>query len=263
MVRFWTNHWRHSSWRNDLNEEYKPLRHASSNTFRRRGVSPGDMVYIVSIADGQLLLGGRMTVKRIVSTDQAAQILRNDNLYEASEHIIGKGSDGTPLNLHRRFAPAVARQLRFVSPNSNPKGLPFISDTHLDGQATRGIRELTPESAALLDQIIEVTDRLPRSGQLIIVTEELLRNKRAEDGAGTCDYARRYRSETHREGDMQQTLANRTNLSIGSWGRCGEGVMINSSCSSGMATGFLDGTTKISRFKQDGEIRFCRAIASR
>ena len=70
---FWTNHWLHRSWRDDVNAEYKPLCHAASNTFRRRGVSPGDMVYIVSLADGQLLLGGRMTVKQIVSRDEVVQ----------------------------------------------------------------------------------------------------------------------------------------------------------------------------------------------
>lgn len=173
-MRFWTNHWLHRSWRDDVNAEYKPLCHAASNTFRRRGVSPGDMVYIVSLADGQLLLGGRMTVKQIVSRDEVVQILRTDDIYEAGEHIVGEKSDGTPLNLHRGLASAVSRQLRFVSPNSNPKGLCFVSDTHLDGQATRGIHELTPESAALLDRIIEVTDRLLRSDQLLTVTEELL-----------------------------------------------------------------------------------------
>ncbi len=97
-----------------------------------------------------------------------------------------------------------------MSPNSNPKGLCFVSDTHLDGQATRGIRELTPESAALLDRIIEVTDRLPRSDQLITVTEELLHNGKAQEGTGEI----RLREEipkgaTYSEGGVQQLLVNR------------------------------------------------------
>jgi hypothetical protein len=61
-----------------------------------------------------------------------------------------------------------------MSPNSGSKGLFFTSDTHLDNQATRGIRELTPESAVLLDRIIEVTDRLPRTGQMLTVTEDIV-----------------------------------------------------------------------------------------
>ena len=173
LMRFWTNYWKNRDWRDDVNKEHEPVRHAAANTLRRRGVSSGDMVYIVSLADGQLFLGGRMTVKQIASKDDAVNILRSDELYEADEHAIGEESDGTPLNLHRRLASAVSRQLNFVSPDSDPKPLRFVPDTDdLDGQTIRGIRELTPESAALLDRIIDVTDRLPRSAQPITVTEE-------------------------------------------------------------------------------------------
>ena len=184
-MRFWTNYWKNRFWRDDVNKEHEPVRHAAANTFRRSGVSPGDMVYIVSLADGQLFLGGRMTVKQIASKDDAVKILRTDELYEADEHAIGEESDGTPLNLHRRLASAVSRQLNFVSPDSDPKPLRFVPDTdHLDGQTIRAIRELTPESAALLDRIIDVTDRLPRSAQPITVTEELIRNGTAQEGTG-------------------------------------------------------------------------------
>src|SRR5262249_47466713 len=80
---------------------------------------------------------------------------------------------GTLLDLHRRLDPAVTKQLRFES-KSGPKEPCFVSDTELDNQATRGVRELTGESAALLDRIIAVTDRLPKSGRVLTVTDELL-----------------------------------------------------------------------------------------
>src|SRR5262245_61333269 len=108
MARFWTHHWVHRDWRDDINPEYQPLRHAASNSFRQRGVSPGDMVYVVSIADGHLLLGGRMTVKGIVSRDEAVRALRRDNLWEAEEHVICEESDGTRLNLRRALAPPLS-----------------------------------------------------------------------------------------------------------------------------------------------------------
>ena len=87
-----------------------------SNSFRERGVSIDDVAYVVSIAEGQLLLGGRMTIKRIVSRDEAVRIGREDNLIDTDEFIIGEEESGTPLNLHCRLAPDVARRLRFVSP---------------------------------------------------------------------------------------------------------------------------------------------------
>jgi predicted HNH restriction endonuclease len=185
MARFWTNYWKNRYWRDDINKEYQPIRHSAANTLLQRGVAPGDTVYILSLADGHLFLGGRMTVKQIASKEQAVQILRPGELYDADQHAIGEESDGTPLNLHRRLASVLSRQLKFVSPDSNPKHLRFVADTDdLDGQTIRGIRELTAESAEFLDRVIEVTDRLPRSDQLITVTEELLRNGKQREGAG-------------------------------------------------------------------------------
>jgi hypothetical protein len=176
--RFWTSHWQFRFWRPDINREGQPVRSSGSNGFRKRGVSVGDSVYIVSLSAGQLYLGGRMVVKRIVSRSEAARLWNNDNLFDLEEWIVDPKETGTLLDLHRRLSPTLTKQLRFMS-STGPKEPFFASETELDNQATRGVRELTLESAALLDRIIEVTDRLPRSGQLITVTEELLGDGRS------------------------------------------------------------------------------------
>ena len=173
MTRFWTCHWQNCTWHDGINTEYRAIRGSLGNSFRKRNMSVGDVAYVISLAEGHLLLGGRMTVSRIVSRDKAVRIFGDDNLYPAEECIIDDRG-GTPLNLHRRLVPQLSRQLQFLSPRGRPKALCFVSPTHLDTQATRGVRELTPESAALLDRIIEITDQLPRSRQLITVTEEML-----------------------------------------------------------------------------------------
>jgi hypothetical protein len=211
MARFWTNYWKNRYWRADFNKEYEPIRHSAANTFLQRGVAPGDMVYILSLTDGHLFLGGRMTVKRIASNDQAVQILRPDEFYEADQHAIGEESDGTPLNMHRRLASAVSRKLKFVSPDSDPQHLRFVADTdHLDGQTVRGIRELTAESAELLDRVIELTDRLPRSDQIITVTEELLRNGKAREATGYVSSAEEIpKGATQSERAVQQSPISR------------------------------------------------------
>jgi hypothetical protein len=211
MTRYWTCHWQNRYWRDDVNPEYEPILAAGSNSFRRRGVSIGDVVYIVSLADGQLFLGGRMTVKQIVSRAEAIRLQDNENLYDANEWIIGDKEAGTPLKLHRRLAPEVSRQLRFISPRSEPKGLFFVSESHLNVQATRGVRELTPASAALLDRTIALTDRLPQSDHLITVTEEVLRNERMQDRQ---DQVARLPEEVptgsiYTEGSVQRILVNR------------------------------------------------------
>jgi hypothetical protein len=173
VTRFWTCHWQFRLWRDDINAEFAPVCLSASNSFTKRGVSVGDTVYIVSLSGGQLYLGGRMVVKRIVSREEAVRLWDNGNLYDAEEWIVDPEKQGTPLHLHRRLDSALTKRLRFDS-NSGPKEPFFVSDTDLDNQATRGVRRLTRESAALLDRIIEVTDRLPRSAQVVTVTAEML-----------------------------------------------------------------------------------------
>ena len=177
MTRSWTCHWQFRYWRPDVNREGQPVRSSGSNSFHKRGVSIGDFVYVVSLSGGQLYLGGRMTVKQIVSRPEAVLLWNNDNLYDADEWIVDPEQAGTSLDLHRRLAPALTKQLRFES-KSGPKEPCFVSETELDNQATRGVRELTPESAALLDRIITITDRMTKSGQVVTVTDELLGNGR-------------------------------------------------------------------------------------
>jgi hypothetical protein len=156
-----------------VNREGQPVRSSGSNSFHKRGVSPGDAMYIVSLSAGQLYLGGRMTVKRIVSRPEVVRLWNNDNLYDATEWAVDPEQSGTLLDLHRRLAPALTKRLRFES-KTGPKEPCFVSDTELDNQATRGVRELTRQSAMLLDRIIAATDRIPKSGQAITVTDELL-----------------------------------------------------------------------------------------
>lgn len=176
MACFWTCHWRFHCWRPDINQEGCPVCSCGSNSFRKRGVSLGDIVYIISLREGHLYLGGRMLVKRIVSRPEAVRLLHTDNLYDAEEWVVDPEQTGTLLHLHRRLSPGLTRQLRFES-KGGPRPPCFISDSELDNQATRGVRELTAESAALLDRIIEATDRLPRSNQVFVVTEDLLQEK--------------------------------------------------------------------------------------
>jgi hypothetical protein len=169
---------------------------------------------VVSLADGFLLLGGRMTVKRIVSRREAVRIWRTNRLYDAAEWIVDEDEEGTPLNLHRRLDPSLSRELRFLSPSGEEKVLFFTSQTQLDGQATRGVRELSASSAALLDRIIELTDDLPPSDEIITVTEDLLdllgeaedlRDEAIERNAPSSPAT----PEQFREGSVQRSLATR------------------------------------------------------
>ena len=174
MRRYWTFHWQNRSWRTDVNHEGRRLRSSGSNRFRDRRVSAGDSVYVITLIDGLLYLGGRMIVGKIVSRSAAAKLLGATNLYPAEQWIIGAPEEGTPLNLHRRLEPSLSKRLRFRSPDGRTRGLSFVSETRLDSQATRGLQELTEESALLLELILHVTDRTGIPAETLTVTEALL-----------------------------------------------------------------------------------------
>lgn len=182
MSRFWTCHWQFRYWNPDHNFEGEPVRRSWSNQFSKRGVQPGDMAYIISLSEGQLYLGGRMTVKQVLSRDEYARIREDvDSAYLADECIFDPdGATGTLLHLSRRLSPDLTKQIQFQF-KAGPRGPKFVKENVLDNQATRGIRELTRESAAFLDRIIEITDQWPKSDQLITVTEELLLNGPKQD----------------------------------------------------------------------------------
>ena len=82
-----------------------------------------------------------MTVKQVVSREEAIQLSNDDTLYDAEEWIVDPEHAGTPLHLHRRLAPSLTKQLRFASMDG-PKEPSFVSGTDLDNQAMRGVRQL-------------------------------------------------------------------------------------------------------------------------
>ena len=172
-MRYWICHWQNRYWKHEINPEGKRLRSSGSNMFSKRGVEPEDVVYVVSILDGMLLLGGRMIVTEIVPRAELVRRRKDDRFYDAAEWAIAE-PPGTKLDLHRALDPSLTTRPRFVSPESPPKPPCFRSKGKLDGQTTRGVRQLTRESAELLDRIITITDRAPRSTSMRRLTEELL-----------------------------------------------------------------------------------------
>jgi hypothetical protein len=172
-MRYWICHWQNRYWKNKINPEGNPLRSSGSNMFSKRGVTPGHTVYVVSILDGILLLGGRMIVSEIVSRQELIRRRKDDRFYDAAEWAVAEPA-GSRLDLHRALDPDLTGQLRFISRESMPKPPCFRSEGKLDGQTTRGVRELTQESAELLDRIITITDRAPLSTEMRQISEESL-----------------------------------------------------------------------------------------
>jgi hypothetical protein len=143
-----------------------------------------------------------MQVDEIVSREEMARRLVRNDLYDANEWLVGKPGTGSPLNLHRDLAPDLARELRFISKNAESLTFKPGSD-YLDEQTLRIPRAVSPRSARLLDEIINVTDDLPQDNSPITVSRYLLDQwsfRLPEEVAV---------SDIHEEGSVKQILVNR------------------------------------------------------
>lgn len=170
MPRFWLCHWQFRYWNALHNQPGVPVIASGSNSFSKRGVSPGDYLYVVSISEGHLYLGGRMRVSRIGTRNEAVRALGHDGLWDAEEWALGSSREGTPLNLRRRLSNDVTRQILYIPSKGPVKPLAFKAPNRLDEQATRGLREIVPESAKLLDRVLAVGEGGPQNGALRTIT---------------------------------------------------------------------------------------------
>jgi hypothetical protein len=150
-----------------MNREYHVetalLDHISGNVFTERGLAPGDLVYVVTVLKGKLYLLGRMEVGLICTPQEAGAILGCDpeELWQADEHVIA--GMATRMDYDRRLPDSVTRRLRFVSGGALHQPV-YDSPERLDRQTMRGVRELSPESAAMLDEFLPPVEPVVPSG---------------------------------------------------------------------------------------------------
>mgnify|MGYP007059444534 CR=1 FL=1 len=173
--RFFTSSWQFAEAKSRATGQ--PLRYAAGSRFTQSEVGSGDTLYIVSVSKGQLYLLGKMEVDRIVSYEEAEQIL-DEKPFDAPEHVFARRCTATRLTL----APLeITQTLRFISA-SNRDSLYFTDEGVLSGQTLRVVRRLTPESAALLDGILEElsTPRAMNLAETCEALESLLASKDSE-----------------------------------------------------------------------------------
>lgn len=137
------------------------LDHAASAQYRRIGLRPGDALYVVGTDRGALLLLGRMTVARVL-TDLEAQAEHSWNLWDERDPQHAFADVCTTLRFDRILSEEDARALRDVE----GKGLKGAGDGYVSGQGLTAMRQLAPESAALLDGHLEDATRVSSDGGL-------------------------------------------------------------------------------------------------
>jgi hypothetical protein len=137
--------WHHTTADWHLAEEWF-LRHAGSEQFYR--VKPNDTVWVVTVyPPGELVLLGRLRVGECTDLEGAKRRLGTDDVWEAKHHVIAK--PGTEEPSREVDLTDIARQLRFRSKVNDRLE---VTDGFVRAQQLQTMRELTPESATMLER---------------------------------------------------------------------------------------------------------------
>lgn len=156
---FLTTYWTNETWEENRRlSEGEVFRHAASTSLIAKGIAPGKRLYAVTVLQGKLFVAGRMTVSQVLNDADARQLLGND-LWEAEEHYVARPEDATRLTFDREVPLAVTKRLEFFSGDDGVKRLKFKRAGYLDEQTLRAPRELTPESAAMLEAVLAGSER--------------------------------------------------------------------------------------------------------
>ncbi len=143
--RYFTHYWDNDTWeanrgvRGSLNAIY-------GNQFFRRGVALGDIIYVVTVQDGKLFLGGRLQVGSRTKHEEPV-------VDDWKEEISAKPDTATEFNAARVIPKKTAAQLVFLSVQG-PRTLTF-EGTRIYHQRMRTMRELDPASAAALELLLK------------------------------------------------------------------------------------------------------------
>jgi hypothetical protein len=131
-----------------------PLEFTAGSGFLGLGVEPGDVIYILSAYDGQVMLVGRMTVNQILTSYSEALAVLAPDVEQAQEYVLAVEDDATPQYFTRPLTMEETGDLRFLAQDGSLKPLKFADDAEVDETALAGVRELAPASAGLLDQVL-------------------------------------------------------------------------------------------------------------
>jgi hypothetical protein len=148
--RYWTAYWRIETANQEIGTFFDHTGFSVDDE-----VSTGDIVYAISNSNGVLHILGRMEVKEVISEDvrRVREILGYDP-WGSDRHAIAEEGSGTRISWDHPVDSEITSRLIFKRADGNrpPK---LSQDGDLDKQTLRGVSELTPESAKLLDEIIK------------------------------------------------------------------------------------------------------------
>jgi hypothetical protein len=148
MGQFFTYCWQHAEMKQYPTGQL--IGFAYGSQFARRGVQPGDQVYIVSVHLGRVHLLGKMLVQMVTNSANDYRRLVGEEPAPAAEYLIA--AECTPAQLIE-VPLEVCKRLLFLR-GKRQVGLTFRDEDRVDRQSLRSVRRLSPESARALDELL-------------------------------------------------------------------------------------------------------------
>lgn len=184
MTKSFSIYWTSEGWA-DIGEG-NPIPGAWGNKFSEK-VVPGSRIFVTNIQGGALRLVGAFTAESIEDVNPA------NKAWNASERLIAKSGSSSPIRL-TAVPMQIVKSLRFLKSDGTQSSIAFDDDGKVNGQAMRTIRQLTQESAAALEALIEKPiDREWSQDELrasVIAYLEMLRKVQSGESFVKKDYFR-------------------------------------------------------------------------
>ena len=157
MTKYFTHYWNNETWDFNRMSTEDTFNHTAGNMFKSRGVTIGDEIYVITVKKGILYVAVKIHVDHLVGQNEAEKMLNYPNtesdkeIWQAREHVISDRD--CPVNFDRSIPSSYYSNLSFVRadgirpPKTGPDGL-------LDQQTLRGVSEMTPRTAKLIDSLM-------------------------------------------------------------------------------------------------------------
>lgn len=141
MTRFWTHYWSNPTWDANRDElQGKPCDGIWGSALERTTMEAGDVIYIVTVNKGRLFVAGKIRAFEFYVADQGLEI---------------DADQSTSFDFDIEIPLQITRKLEFIS-GAGRTHLKFEDkdSQRLDRQTLRPCRQLTLESALLLDEFL-------------------------------------------------------------------------------------------------------------
>ena len=150
LVAIWTHYWK----REMVDQgEGTYVGHTVSSVFRQRGVAAGDRMYVISVAGGRLRIVGRLDVEDVV-TQQRADELFGRPMWEGRDHVVARPGSSTSRRTDAYVADTRVGEIEFLGPGGELISPKLNRKGHPDVLTLQGVREITPRTAVLFDQVL-------------------------------------------------------------------------------------------------------------